>query len=109
MGRKTFAAELTSEQRDELNTKIELGSETVDDLLAWVKSVAPEVPASRSSVGRYAFKVRTKQRVLESFSEKAQKHSEVATEEIIELMIELANARMKEAAVLDRLRELQAI
>ncbi|MCE7510294.1 phage protein Gp27 family protein [Alloalcanivorax xenomutans] len=106
MGRRNFAVNLSDDQREELNKRIDDGAETLDELLAWLRRGKDPDFVSRSALGRYVHKRRARTRALESLAETAALPDEGGRSEALDLMMELATLRVKEARILDRLREL---
>jgi len=109
MARKSFVANLNAEQRDALNQRIDDGVDTLDELLLWHRGVDGSEFASRSALGRYVQKRRARGRALESLAETVAMPDEGGSNEALDLMLELATLRIKEAKILERLRELGVV
>ena len=92
-----------------MDQKIDDGAATIDDLTAWLQKETGDNLISRSAVGRYVHKRRTRARALEALSETTALTDNGGQDEALDLTIELATLRIREARVLDRLRELGVV
>lgn len=109
MGRKAFVVRVGPELRERLDQKIDDGAETIDDLTSWLQTETGDKLISRSAVGRYAYSRRTRARAMEALSEMAATSPEGGQDEALDLTMELATLRIREARVLDRLRALGVV
>lgn len=109
MGRKAFVTRVGPELREELDRQIDDGVVTIDELTSWLQKETGDKLISRSAVGRYVHKRRTRARALEALSETAALSEDSGQDEALDLTMELATLRIRETRILDRLRELGVV
>lgn len=110
MGRKSLIRKLPPELKEDLDGVIAEGVATVDEITDWLGTLfdADEAP-SRSAVGRYVRKQRVREQALDELSKFSSLAEGEGRSEAVELTMELATLRLREARVLDRLRALGVI
>lgn len=109
MGRKSFVLRIGPDLKKRLDERLDDEGETIDSLTAWLQEETGDMLVSRSAVGRYVYKKRSRARALAALAEMATLDQDAGQDEALDLTMELATLRIKEAKILDRLRELGVI
>lgn len=104
MARKSAVSKLPSSVRQELDRLIDDGGATIDELQRWLRQQVPDHVVSRSALGRYVQRRRARAKAADVVSDLVA--DDETQSETIDLMLELASMRIREARLLDRLREL---
>lgn len=94
---------------EELNTRIDSNQYTHEELVAWLDSKGVRPRVSRSALGRYTQQRRGRQRAAELIGASAASAAPGSEEQALDLMLELATLRLREAKVVERLKELGVI
>jgi len=101
-GRRSFAVFLTADIQETLDKKILEGRDTLDDMCAWLKDEAPDIPVSRSALNRYCLKRRPELGLHSGI-----KAELLCSDEAADLLIELARLELRKVVILKRLNELE--
>ncbi|WP_435100785.1 phage protein Gp27 family protein [Arhodomonas sp. AD133] len=105
MPRKSSIARLPDEVKNELVQEIESGRRTMDELVDWL-SEAHGYVISRSAMGRFAQRLSRRSRAIKLMAETTAEDGDAGNDEAVELMMQLAQLRLREARIVERLREL---
>lgn len=109
MARQSTLRKLDPEIRQELIARIELGAETIDEMLAWLVEEKDVIGVSRSALGRFVQRVAAKKRAVAVVADAVADLDSIGTDEVVDLMMELATLRLREVKILDRLRALKVV
>lgn len=106
MPRRSSLDKLEPAVRDALVARIESDRYTIAELLDWLRSEHGVESISRSAMGRLVARVNRRRQAVKLMSEALAEDGNAGNDEAVELMLQLAQLRLREARIIERLREL---
>lgn len=108
MARKSSIERLPNEVRAELEQKIDDNQESIIDLVAWIEHEHGAI-ISKSAMGRFVQRRKRRAAAVRLMADVSSELGEEGNDEAVELMMQLAQIRVQEARIIERLKGIGAI
>ena len=108
MPRKSGVERLDADTRREVIRRLDDG-DTIDQVSTFLERELGAMAPSRSAIGRFAQRHSARRKAAAAISDAVADITEPAGDEALDLMMELAAVRIREAKIIARLTELGAI